>query len=111
MPFMKKKAPEPVKAVPLAGILHPLQIELLAIGPLAKQIVKVLATHGGEMEHMSIVKRLPPAPDRDLAEAFGQLRVSHLVHDTWPTYQQPLHTWKVSPYFLEAVQANLPVLG
>ncbi len=105
MPFLKKKAPADTTVTK-----SPLDIELSAIGPLAKQIVKVLATNGGEMEHMSIVKRLPPGKDRDLAEAFGQLRVSHLVYDTWPTWKDPLHTWKVSPYFLEAVQANLPAL-
>ncbi len=98
-----KKKPEAPKATPL-------DIELSAIGPLAKQIVKVLATNGGEMEHMSIVRQLPPCTDKALAEAFGQCRVSHLLYDVWPTYQLPFHMWKITPYYLPLLRANLGAL-
>ncbi len=87
-----------------------LKAELEALGPLAKQVVKVLATNGGKMNHLDIVKRLPTSPDRDIAEAFLQCRKSSLLYDTQPTAFVPYHTWEIAPFYLPQLQADLKAL-
>ena len=113
-PFRKKQPAEPApeSAESLAGPetatdpADPLTVELSSLSPLATHIV-ILATHGGQMNHMDIVKRLPPHSDQELAEAFLQCRKSYLLYDTQPTAFRPVHSWLISPYWLPQLQAWL----
>lgn len=102
MAFGKKtELPDDVKTV---------NDELTKLGAVARQAVKVLATHGGEMEHKDIVKRLTGASEADIKLAFAECRSSHLLYDKWPSANDPRHTWTITPYALSAVQSNLAAL-
>lgn len=62
------------------------------------------------MEHGAIVRRLSGISEPDLKLAFVQCRQSHLLYDTWPTAFDQRHVWKIAPYSLAVLQANLSAL-
>ncbi len=83
--------------------------ELSKLSPAARQVIKVLATHGGEMEHKDIVARVT-ASEADLKLAFVQCRTSNLLYDTWPSAIDIRHVWKIAPSSLAVLQTNLSSL-
>ena len=81
------------------AITSQISSDLDGMGPTAKNILKAVLLHGGDMDHVDIVKNLrnQGASDADIMEGFGQCRGSMLIWDKLPTPFNQHHTWNVSP--------------
>ena len=84
--------------------------ELLKLGPLARRFLKVLATHGGALDHLEIVRNLGDVSAEALREAVLQCKASRLLYDKWPSATDPRHTWTISPFFLKVLQDQITAL-